>query len=141
MSEDKVLGVINLYLKTGHNRDQREEDFSTTVANTLSGIIELKRTIQALRAREKELEIKTITLEEINTALKVLLKRRNEDRAELEEKVLFNIKEQVEPYLKKLMTSGLTERQKAFLSILESDLDNIISPFSRNLFSKYLRGR
>lgn len=98
-SENKVLGVINLYLKPGHKRDQREEDFLTSVANTLAGIIELKQTIHALKKREKELEIKTITLGEVNTALKVLLKRREEDRTEIEEKVLFNKKELVDPYM------------------------------------------
>jgi putative methionine-R-sulfoxide reductase with GAF domain len=83
----KTLGVINLYLREGHCRDQREEEFLTAVASTLAGIIELKQTDQALKTREKELEIKTNSLEEMNSALKVLLKRREEDRKELEEKV------------------------------------------------------
>ena len=101
-------------------------------------ITERKRADKALREREKELEIKTSNLEEVNTALRVLLKKREEDKAELEEKVLFNVKELVEPYVEKLKRSGLDERQKACVGILESNLNDIISPFSRRLSSMYL---
>jgi PAS domain S-box-containing protein len=43
MSGAKVLGVINMYVKEGHKREPVEEDFITSVANTLSGTIERKR--------------------------------------------------------------------------------------------------
>jgi PAS domain S-box-containing protein len=134
----KVLGVINLYLREGHLRDQREEEFLTAIANTLANIIELKQTDWALKKREKELEIKTKSLEEMNSALKVLLERRELDKQELEEKVLFNVKELVVPYLEKLKGSGLDEKKKGYASVLESNLNSIISPFSRTLSSKYL---
>ena len=93
---------------------------------------------EMLREKEKELELKTRKLEEVNTALKVLLKRRDEDKTELEEKVLSNIKELIIPYLEKLKKSGLDTRQNAYLRILQSNLNDIISPFSRRLSSKYL---
>jgi len=70
--------------------------------------------------------------------LRVLLKRREQDKTELEEKVLFNTKELVMPYVEKLKRSGLDERQKAFVSILESNLNDIVSPFSSRLSSQYL---
>ena len=101
-------------------------------------ITEQKRTEQALREREKELKIKTKNLEETNTALRVLLKKRDEDRTELEEKVLSNVKELVLPYLVKLKRTGLDQRQKTFASILESNIDDIISPFLRRMSSRYL---
>ena len=87
---------------------------------------------------EEELEIKTKNLEEANTALKVLLKRRDEDKRELEDKVLFNMKELALPYLEKLKAGGLDGRQTSYLSILESNLEEIISPFSYSLSSRYL---
>jgi DNA-binding CsgD family transcriptional regulator len=101
-------------------------------------ITDRKRTEQTLMAREKELEIETSNLEEVNTALKVLLKRREEDKTELEEKVLLNVKELVFPYVEKLKKRGLDERQQACLGILESNLDDIISPFSRRMSSMHL---
>ena len=101
-------------------------------------ISERKRAAQALLEREKELQIKTSSLEEVNTALRVLLKGREHDKTELEEKVLFNTKELVMPYVEKLKRSGLDERQEAFVSILESNLNDIVSPFSSRLSSRYL---
>ncbi len=92
-----------------------------------------KQVEKALRKRESELAIKNINLEEANIALKVLLKKRDIDKSELEEKLLINIKELVEPYLRKLITSGLDERQKNYVEILESNLDDIISPLSHTL--------
>jgi HD-GYP domain-containing protein (c-di-GMP phosphodiesterase class II) len=38
-----VLGVINLYVKEGHRRDEREEEFLCAVTDVLVGIIERRR--------------------------------------------------------------------------------------------------
>ena len=102
-------------------------------------ITDMKQTEEALREREKELENKTQNLEEINTALKVLLKKREEDKAETEEKILLNVKEFIEPYLEKLKNSELSEKQKIYADIMESNLSDIVSPFMSRLSSKYLR--
>ena len=93
---------------------------------------------KALREREKQLKIKTKSLKEANAALRVLLKKRDEDRTELEEKVLSNVKELVLPYLEKLKKTGLNQKQETFAGILESNIDDIISPFLRRMSSKYL---
>jgi PAS domain S-box-containing protein len=106
--------------------------------SVITDVTDLKHTQQALKKREKELEMQTDNLEEANAALRVLLKKREEDKKELEEKVLFNMSELVEPYLEKLKNSEMDERQKTILDILESNLNNIISPFSRNLYFSYL---
>ena len=98
----------------------------------------IKRAEEALKERELELELQTQTLEETNTALRVLLKAREEDKHELEEKVLANVKQLIIPYLKDLKNAGLDSRQKAYLEIVESNLNDIISPFLHHLSSKYL---
>ena len=88
--------------------------------------------------RTRELEAKTQNLEELNTALKVLLQKRDEDKIELEEKVLVNVQELVATYLEKLKKSGLDDRQKTYVDIIESNLNDIVSPFVRGLSNKYL---
>jgi PAS domain S-box-containing protein len=97
----------------------------------------LKREIRERKQAQQELEIKTNNLEDANTALTVLLKKRDEDKTEIEEKVLANMKQLVEPYLEKLKSTRLDERQEAFLSLIESNLEAITSPFSRKLASCY----
>ena len=68
----------------------------------------------------------------------VMQTRRAQDRREVEDKFLFNIKELVLPYIEKMRKSGLDSGQKACLSALESNLNDILSPFSHKLSSKYL---
>jgi PAS domain-containing protein len=63
----------------------------------------------------QDLENKSRELEEVNAALRVLLKKREEDKIELEERILSNVKKIIEPYLEKLQGSSLSERQKTYL--------------------------
>ena len=90
-----------------------------------------------LKERRKELENKTHELEEVNAALKILLKHRDEDKKELEEKVIANVNKLVLPYVKKLDNSRLTDKQMVYLNIIESNLEDIITPFLNQLSSKY----
>jgi len=66
------------------------------------------------------------------------LKKREDDKTELEDNVLTNVKELVEPYFKKIKKTKLDDHQEAFLSIIESNLKEIISPFTRKMSLKYL---
>ncbi|MFZ2445567.1 MAG: PAS domain-containing protein [Syntrophobacteraceae bacterium] len=91
----------------------------------------------SLLERERDLEDNARKLGEINTALKVLLNQREGDRKDHEENILANIKVRVFPYLEHLRRTRLDERQKAYVDILESYLEEVISPFLRNLSSKY----
>ncbi|MBF0176323.1 MAG: diguanylate cyclase [Magnetococcales bacterium] len=42
LSQNKLLGILNLYVTDGHSPDPEEQGFLATVGNTLSGIIERK---------------------------------------------------------------------------------------------------
>jgi PAS domain S-box-containing protein len=100
-------------------------------------IIDRKETERVLREREVDLEMEKGNLQETNTALKVLLRRREVDKQEFEEQVMHNIKEFILPYLDKLRELTVDERQKAYTSILESNLSDITSSFSRRLSLDY----
>jgi PAS domain S-box-containing protein len=99
----------------------------------------LVNNISERKKAEEELENKTHRLEELNTALNVLLQKRDEDKKGLEEGVLFNVRRMVEPYVEKLKNSPLNEKQKVFVSILEKNISDIISTFPKALSSKYLK--
>jgi PAS domain S-box-containing protein len=120
------------------NVEMVELDGREVLFTSLSDITLLREAERALKSREKQLEIKTKNLEEANTALRVLLNSREEDKIEVENKVLVNVKRLIEPYLSKLKNSGLDERQATYLEILESNLKDIVSPFATRLSSEYL---
>ena len=105
---------------------------------SLVDITELKRAEEKLQRRGKELEDKTHELEELNAALRVLLKKREEDKNELEEKVVANLENLVLPYIEKLKLCQLGPRDKTNVNIIESNLKDIITPFSHKLSSRHL---
>jgi PAS domain S-box-containing protein len=94
-------------------------------------ITDNKRAHLALSQGEAELEKKNRDLKELNTALKVLLEKRLGYKAELEENVLSNVKELIIPYLERLKKKSSDRTQEAYMNVLESNLKEIISPFSR----------
>jgi signal transduction histidine kinase/CBS domain-containing protein len=51
--DGQTLGVINIYIREGHQRSQREEQFLIAVANTLAGIIKRKRLAEELVKSER----------------------------------------------------------------------------------------
>jgi PAS domain S-box-containing protein len=101
-------------------------------------ITERKESEEALKESEQKLRIHAKELEESNTALKVLLKQRENDKRELEESILSNIKQLILPYTEKLKRNKSMSEDVAYLNIIESNLEEIVSPFSLKLSSKYL---
>jgi PAS domain S-box-containing protein len=101
-------------------------------------IEERKQAERVVKEREAELKAKAHELEQANIALRTLLKRMDADKEELEEKVLVNVKELTLPYLERLKNGPLSVHQKTCISILESNLADIVSPFAHRLSSKYL---
>jgi len=118
--------------------ENRTEELVRTNIRLKKEVEERKVVEKALLQKEEELNLKSLNLEEANTALKVLLKRGEQDKNELEEKVISNIRELALPYLGKLKSSNLDDRQMTYLQILESNLNDIISPFLQKLSSQYL---
>ncbi len=99
------------------------------------GILGVTRDITHRKEAEKALTMKSRSLEEVNTALKVLLEQREKDKNELEENILFNVKKLIQPYLDSLKQRQLDDEQRTYLDIIETNLKNIISPFAKKLTS------
>ncbi|MGZ6274814.1 MAG: PAS domain S-box protein [Syntrophales bacterium] len=88
---------------------------------------------QLVAERTKGLEDKTKALEELNISLKVLLRHREEDKKELEDRFMSNVKRLILPYVEKMKSGALDPYQKSRLGIIESNLNDIISPFVRRM--------
>jgi DNA-binding CsgD family transcriptional regulator/PAS domain-containing protein len=85
---------------------------------------------QRVADRTAQLDRKTERLMETNVALKILLEKREEDKKELEEKVMYNVEKLIYPWLEKLKTRCNKDSQKAFLETIRLNLDEITSSFA-----------
>ncbi|MFP4158576.1 MAG: PAS domain S-box protein [Desulfobacterales bacterium] len=108
---------------------ERTEDLESSNRALEQEVEERKQAEASLQNHQKELRAQSHHLEEVNTALRVLLNQHEEDQRGLSEMVKRNVEELVNPYLEKLMSTRLDTRQKTLLQILETNLENIVSPF------------
>jgi PAS domain S-box-containing protein len=115
---------------------ERTAELAKTNAQLAQEVEERKRAEAQLRKREAELEAQSLHLEEVNTALRVLLKQREDDKKELGDIVTSNVRELIGPYLERLKKGRLAAVQKALVDILESNLNSIISPFASHLSTR-----
>lgn len=132
--EEKLLKA---HEKLERRVEERTAELVSANAQLKHDAIEREIAQKELKKREQKLELQTRKLEEINTALKVILEKRNEDKVEIEEKVRLNINEMILPYLEKLRKSLLNELQQSYVDILESNLNEITSPFYQRMASNF----
>jgi PAS domain S-box-containing protein len=90
--------------------------------------------------KQKDLEIRRLKkmLEEKKSFQKLIFEQARKNQKDMEESIVLNVKELVFPYLGKLQqTTNPTDIQKEYIEILESQLNEIISPFYSELSSKH----
>lgn len=88
---------------------------------------------------DRLLKERTVDMEELNTALRVMLKRIEEIKAEIQDQIVFNVTEFVLPYLDKIKKTNLNEVQRTYLDSLEKNLNDITAPILRGVSTKYLK--
>jgi len=94
-------------------------------------ISERKKSQISMLKSQADLKEKSIQLEETNTALKILVKQSEQNKKDFEETVAANILSLVDPHLNKLKKTELNKKQANHVQIIESTLDNLVSPFVR----------
>lgn len=90
---------------------------------------------EELKRKETELLQEREKLEETNTALRVLLRQRDEDKIRLEETVYNNVDRLVLPYIEKMLQGRLSDKHRTLAEIADNNLRDIVSPFLRTLSS------
>lgn len=96
-------------------------------------IAERRRVGEELRASEQELKAKTEELKEVNSALQVMLRQQERYRADMEDQTLSNLRILILPYLENLLRSRLGPDQRAQAEIIQSNLLNLVSQFTKRL--------
>lgn len=111
----------------------------TSVNEQLKREIAVKTsTEEALRSRESDLLQSRQNLEDMNAALKVLLKQRDEDKANMRMNIVSNLELNAMPSIERMEATVLTDLQKAYLDKVKSSLMDITSPFARKISNEYL---
>jgi len=126
---DRYRGLLEVLVA------ERTDELAQANSRLKQEIEERRRAEKALKKREKELEAQSHHLEEVNTALRVLLQQREFDKKELGEIVMRNVQELVSPYLQRILSGRLESRQRTLAMILETNLNNIVSPFVSKMAS------
>jgi len=92
---------------------------------------------QALLKTQEAVVEKSRHLEEVNSALKILIKKSSENKEDVEKNIASNINELVIPYLEK-MNSSSSAQQKILVKIIRSNLEEVTASFSLKLTSQSL---
>ena len=97
-----------------------------------------KAMIDTLTYQKTELDEKSRHLEKVNQALKNSLDQREIEKRAIEESMLLNLKRFVTPYLEELESCKIGADGKTYVSIIKTNINDMISKFSKSLFSKYM---
>ena len=120
-----------------NSRRFTHEELGQRIKELEKELTKRKQAEKTLRETQKELRIQINSLKDLNTSLKFLIRRREEDAKGVEEKVTSNVKELVVPFLERLKKTELDSKQNAYIEVLETTLNAIVSPFSRTLSTTY----
>ncbi len=88
---------------------------------------------ESLQMANDELKQKTAALEDMNTALKILLQKREQDNKELAEEIYASYEFMLTPFLNKLKNTVSDANQKNLIEIVDTNLNEIVSPFIKKL--------
>lgn len=93
---------------------------------------------KALREKDPGRAADLRNLEELKSALRALLRLREEDKHVIEEKLLLNTKQMILPWLERLKRTRLSAEQKLYVDALEASLRKLVSPFSQKLSASHI---
>ena len=96
-------------------------------------ISEQKLMQQALGRSERTLRRQATILDERNTALRVLLEQREQERRELEDRIVRNVDDLIAPTLDRLSHALRHRPERLEVDALKANLREIVSPFGRML--------
>jgi DNA-binding CsgD family transcriptional regulator/PAS domain-containing protein len=96
-------------------------------------ITEQKAMQEALARSERALRRQATILDERNAALKVLLEQREQDHRELEQRIISNVDQLIEPTLERLSRSLRHRPERLEIDALRANLREIVSPFGQRL--------
>ena len=141
--DGKHVGNFEVYYPQSRVHDgifscgKEKMDLFTIIAERIAVMYENKKQEESLREKAKELILYSGD-HNADTDLNVLMAKKENDQNELKENVFFQVIKFVFPYLEKLKSVRFNEIELSLLSLIESNLSYIISPFVNSHPSKFL---
>ncbi len=142
---EKTYGALVAELSERFPLDNEELSLLSGLANDIALAInniqvqkERDRVEKALALREKELEEKSRSLENINQALKAMLDQRELEKKAIEENMAINLRRFVNPYLDDLERSITKNDSRTYLDIARKNLMELVTPISNTISTKYI---
>jgi DNA-binding CsgD family transcriptional regulator len=117
---------------------ERTAELTRTNEALKQEIADRKKAQASLAKRERQLETQSENLSEMNAALKVLLRQRENDQKDLEESVLLNVSTLVLPSIERIKMGNVTAAHRSVIDHLEKNLQRIVSPFIRRISARPL---
>jgi PAS domain S-box-containing protein len=137
-------GEIKYYEVTSEYPDGKKHDLLVFKAlfhkkdGSIEGLVGTNLDISERNQAQLQLELHAEELKNTNTALRVLLKQVNENKTDMESKVLDNFARLVNPYLDSLEADLVNTRQHEYVKVIQENIKKITSTFSQKLSSSYL---
>jgi DNA-binding CsgD family transcriptional regulator/PAS domain-containing protein len=100
----------------------------------------LKGLQRDLARSERALRRQTTILDERNTALRVLLEQREQDRCELEQRIVGNVERLIDPSLDRLSRALCHQAERLEVEAVRINLREIIGPFAERLAGAHTSG-
>lgn len=121
------------------SRDQLEQHVAERTVELSDTVASLEEEIKEHNITSEKLERETIALQESNIALQVLLKRRDQEKAQYDMELIGKIEKLIRPYLDKLKGSKLNASQQNILNLVEQNLNAIGSPYLYSQLSLFIK--
>jgi len=111
---------------------------STAILGIVTDITEQRQTEENLRKKDRKLRRQALSLQETNTALKVLIEHREKEKIALEKNILKNVDQLILPYVEKLELANLSAASHKYLAAVKTNLKELVSSFATTMSSEYI---
>ncbi len=136
-----VADVITDLKKNQQLREIQQMELERLVGERTSELAKtnkkLRMEIEQRAAATEKLRAYSKRLEEMNTAMRVLLDKRSEDRQRSEQLIRMSLKELLDPYLERLENSDLRGPQRQLVDVIRTNLEEVIGSTTPAFSSKF----
>jgi len=128
----EITARKSVELKLEESRINLEQQVAERTAALTHTVDELKTALETLLIREKELQEKNRELQDLNTTLSIMLKRRDQERSDIRKEIATETVETVFPLLKKAQTQ-VTGSARDYMETAQANLLDVFAKHQHDI--------